>query len=284
MLFLEGEGRIKATSAGQYLSAISTVHKWHGIGDFCASDWITRRLLRAWKNRAPDTAYTDSIAAFPAAAIESLLDLGRMVPSPADLRAVLATVIDFCFFSRADSCFGAAVLDVRVRGHSIEFRERRRKGQQVDRLQFRTRLFDCRGCPGVLILVARWTAARTRAWAEHTSVTDPARASFWGLPGEPPLTARTVQIWFKAAVAMLQQPDLASFTHHSLRKGGATAAFSLGVAIWKVADWGGWSLRSDAIHRYLDMSHQPTPSDFRFFGWLRAAPDRLQAQLGHLFD
>jgi hypothetical protein len=285
ILFLEAEGAVALTSVPQYLSALSTYHRWRGFGSFIAADWITARMISAWKHRAPATVYRDQVRAFPASAIEEILHRVHGGLAPSLLRALTAVCIDFVFFSRADSCFDARVEDISILNSAISFRERRRKGQQLQAMDYRVRRFDGRGCPLLLSLVSGWivASARLRRPPAHPDAPAPS-ASFWGLPGEPRPSAAAVQAWFRQAMVWLARPDLDGLHHHSLRKGGASSAFSLGVPVWRLADWGAWSLKSDAIHRYIDMSHSPGHADFRFFGWMQQEPARLQAELGHIFE
>ena len=152
-------------------------------------------------------------------------------------------------------------------------------------LEFRRRNFDAHGCLPLLRLLSDWRHARDAAWAAAGHPCRSPESSFWALPGDGRApTPASVHQWYRHAAHIIRGVDVADLTHHSLRKGGTTSAFSLGVGIWSIADWGGWSLKSDAIQRYIAMAHRATASDFKFFGWMRSGPERLQSSLGHLFE
>ena len=62
-----------------------------------------------------------------------------------------------------------------------------------------------------------------------------------------------------------------AWTGHSLRKGAASGAGAIDVALFRICFMGGWSIRSAAVHDYIDATCPDTPAARRFFGWLRPA-------------
>ena len=63
-------------------------------------------------------------------------------------------------------------------------------------------------------------------------------------------------------------PDGESWSGHSLRKGAASGAGAIDVALFRICYMGGWSIRSAAVHDYIDAMCPDTPAARRFFGWL----------------
>ena len=59
-----------------------------------------------------------------------------------------------------------------------------------------------------------------------------------------------------------------AWSGHSLRKGAASGAGAIDVALFRICYMGGWSIRSAAVHDYIDATCPDTPAARRFFGWL----------------
>jgi hypothetical protein len=119
----------------------------------------------------------------------------------------------------------------------------------------------------VLRLLRRWLHARG-------TVSDD--AYFWALPGEASSEAWTsalINAWLHEILSVLQvQPPLGcSWSSHSLRSGGASAAFALGVDLLVIMNWGLWSTL-DSLHLYVDVLVQPDAAAALFFGHLLRVP------------
>jgi len=67
-----------------------------------------------------------------------------------------------------------------------------------------------------------------------------------------------INAWLQEILSVLQvQPPLVcSWSSHSLRSGGASAAFALGVDLLVIMNWGLWSTL-DSLHLYVDVPVQP---------------------------
>ena len=63
-------------------------------------------------------------------------------------------------------------------------------------------------------------------------------------------------------------PQGEAWTGHSLRKGAASGAGAIDVALFRICYVGGWSVRGGAVQDYIDASCPDTPAARRFFGWL----------------
>ena len=53
-------------------------------------------------------------------------------------------------------------------------------------------------------------------------------------------------------------PEGEAWTGHSLRKGAASGANAIDVALFRVCYMGGWSVRGGAVHDYIDATSAPT--------------------------
>jgi hypothetical protein len=62
-----------------------------------------------------------------------------------------------------------------------------------------------------------------------------------------------------------------AWTSHSLRSGGASTAFSLGVDPFVIMNWGLWSTL-DSLHLYIDVLVQSDAVAALFFGHLLCEP------------
>ena len=94
------------------------------------------------------------------------------------------------------------------------------------------------------------------------------------LPGEKRRTfaASAIDGWLRETLTHLdvQPPPGELWSGHSLRKGAASGATAVGVALVQVCHMGGWSIQSKAVHDYIDPTCPASAAARRFFGWLRA--------------
>eukprot|EP00873_Tetraselmis_striata_P012743 jgi/Tetstr1/433007/TSEL_022344.t1 len=81
----------------------------------------------------------------------------------------------------------------------------------------------------------------------------------------------TLTEWLREAylAAGARPPTGFKWTSHSLRKGAASAASCVGVPLPAIKHMGDWSKNSDVVTgKYIDPTLRPTPTAWRFFGWL----------------
>ena len=278
VLFLRAEGRVAVRSLDQYVSAISTVHRWVGIRQFNAHDTITARLRDAWRQHAPGEEYRDTIQAFPASDVFRLIHRGLQASTATTVRPFLSAVLDTIFFLRADSAHEIYNEDLYLTGHILVFRERRFKAKATKELRWRLREFDTRGVPELPLLLRHFRDLRAAQWARRPGA---GPLHLLQLPADRrPPTAAAVRGWFGTASAHLPTPNL---THHSTRRTGASSTFSILVPESRIRDWGGWAPESKALWRYIDRQRTPTEFDFRLFGWMVAPADNLRAAIQDVF-
>lgn len=68
----------------------------------------------------------------------------------------------------------------------------------------------------------------------------------------------------------VQPPIGMIWAWHSLRKGGATAAYHIGVQDIKLLNYGGWKTRESLTKSYIDFTHVGVPEDRLLLGFLRS--------------
>ena len=98
-----------------------------------------------------------------------------------------------------------------------------------------------------------------------TSATSPS------YPGERRAFPSTqIDTWLTLCLAHFGEtpPPGEKWTGHSLRKGAASGAAAVDVALHKICWCGGWSIKSKAVFDYIDPTCPRTPACRRFFGWL----------------
>jgi hypothetical protein len=277
--FLRDEGRVSVRSGPQYVSAITTVHRWFAIPDYSATTDLTKRLFAAWRLAVADHEARDQPLAYPASNLVELLAAAAESPDLPVLRAALVIGLDFAFFNRADSAFPITAGDILEDGECIVFRETRFKRKRADSLTNRVRRFNATRLPDLLSVLRSYRARRV----EYFNADPP--PYIWQLRAEGRPTTALISNIFSFAVATWPQLFPAGVTHHALRRGGATAAHAIGVPLETICFWGGWAFGSEAVYRYVDFAHEATDADFRAFGWMLArASEIASAFLAHEFD
>ena len=235
--FLRDSSRIQVQSVPQYISAIATVHRWLAFPDLRPHDSVVEQLLKSWRLKVSPLISKKQAVPLPTSIVLQLAEEGCRRNAPQEIRAALVVVFDTAFLSRADSSFATEVGDVSVvEGPSpaILFTERRFKGKQVANLSFRRRSFRTAGIPAFASLFRRWVSTRQAAWLQSNR---PESNLLWQLPDEPAPTARFLGTCFDVARRRHFHDlfgDGVRYTHHDVRRGGATAAFTVGAPLQRV--------------------------------------------------
>ena len=259
---------VRAGSLQPYLSALNRVHTdldydppalGHGVRQY-------RRGLahqQGADGRAARRVY------LPPPIMEQVLlwslSLNLKVATPrerAAFRAAVAATFTFCFFARGAT--GAALRAEHVRrsvtGITVTLESEKGKAQSWDS---RTFTLPPGAVPGLADLLSKWEAFRGRCKP---------RDSYYALPGERRRTfpASQVDTWLREILAHLdvQPPAGELWSGHSLRKGAASGAAAIGVALDRICWCGGWSVHGKAVHDYIDPTCPSSAAGRRFFGWL----------------
>ena len=139
------------------------------------------------------------------------------------------------------------------------------KGKRVEGTA-RVITFPPGAVPGLDELLSRWEDVRGPV-ERATEAT-----SYFAFAHERRAVFPSTQIdaWLKLVLDHLGEspPAGETWSGHSLRKGAASGAGAVDVALFRICFMGGWSIKSRAVHDYIDATCPDTPAARRFFGWL----------------
>ena len=248
---LKNTGNWQPQSVGTVLSAIKKVHQDVLNVEAPVDAPLVKQVRSGWAYaaaRAPG-GKSDQRLPLPAeAALRALqrftqTDIAAWQAAPATARAHVFTVMGFCQFARAGTDVALQRSDVTVAGADIVARLRVMKGHE------KNREFDQQRITGHNLLAAfitRWQAFQLDQWRRSTR-TMPLDMGFYQLPGDaawpPPNASAACNAWLDLACRDLgvTAPLGGKYTSHSLRSGGASAAFAIGVAVDDINHHGGWA-------------------------------------------
>eukprot|EP00873_Tetraselmis_striata_P006622 jgi/Tetstr1/426886/TSEL_017099.t1 len=88
----------------------------------------------------------------------------------------------------------------------------------------------------------------------------------------------TVTDWLQLVAHMLEENPPPGFvlTSHSLRKGAAVAAYTIGVVLQNIKHFGGWAEVSSVVLNYINPMALPCAASWQLFGWLTHDVGRQQ--------
>ena len=177
-------------------------------------------------------------------------------------RAAVGVVLTFCIFCRGDTGTALRVGDVRRSAAGITVTLDHEKGKRVEGTA-RTITFPPDAIPGLEPLLARWEALRgeTSAESPYLAFAHERRQTF---------PSTRMDAWLQLILGHLgeQAPEGEAWSGHSLRKGAASGAGAIDIALFRICFMGGWSIKSRAVFDYIDATCPNTPACRRFFGWL----------------
>jgi len=256
---------VHTRSLQPYMSAINQAHV-----DFVFAVPAVGQLLRLARRGFGEVEGGSSLAPvrrtpLPASVIWRALHLGLETNEPRLVRACACVVFQFLWFCRADTGIQLREAHVGVSEFGITLNER---GKTISRHVAApvSRPFDSDWDPDglVLALLLRW---------RHPRGAVPADAFFWAFDYEdvasPAWSSALVNAWLQEVLAALnvEAPVGCSWSSHSLRSGGASAAFALGVDLLVIMSWGLWA-SLDSLHLYVDVLVRADEAAGLFFGHL----------------
>ena len=267
--------RVAAGSLQPYLSAINRVHEdcefdKPALGPLVAG---YRHGLGREQREAGRADGAASRVYLPPPVMERVLRLGLQLARSAScatsrqmlqrVRCCVSTLLTFTFFARGDT--GASLLcrDVQRNVCGLTISLRREKGKGT-RAHARAITLPPHAIPELHELLARWETLRGAS---------PDGRSFYSLPGERKTwQSSQVDSWLRECLALLgvSPPAGELWSGHSLRKGAASGAAAIDVALHKICWCGGWSVQSSTVHDYIDPTCPASSACHLFFGWLRA--------------
>jgi predicted nucleic acid-binding protein len=263
-------GKVQAQSLQPYLSAINAVHEDLDY-DKPALGHAVRRYRRGIAHLRTASGRGAQRVYLPPAVVSQLLDwalsLDLSRASRGEIRsfrAAVAVVFTFSFFARGAT--GSRLLDAHVRRSvaGVTVTLAHEKGRATAS-EARTVTLPPGSIPGLEQLLERWEAFR-----------GPVKpgTSYYALPGEKrrTFTAGFIDSWTRESLAQLdvQAPAGEKWSGHSLRKGAASGAAAIDVALHRICYMGGWSIHSRVVHDYIDPTCPASAACRRFYGWLRA--------------
>ncbi|GMH34848.1 hypothetical protein BSKO_02709 [Bryopsis sp. KO-2023] len=231
--FLQEQGRVNPRTAPQYISAVSSLHQLVGLSGYSAHDAVTARLVRQWKLAVPSADHVDQVVALPADEVVAAAEEWVIGGPSSRLRDLLLVVVNFLFFNRGDTAVHTRMGDFwwNDNGTVLWFRERAFKGKLALQHERRVRQYPCKW--SVLnILFSEYTRHLEGEWE---SVVPP---TFWSLPLDPQGEKGSRGYELRVRRWIASRPNLnSSFSPHSVRRGGASAAFAVGVDLLRIRLW-----------------------------------------------
>ena len=280
--YLRNTGKWQPSSVQPVLSAIKKVHQ-DVLGVEAPTDHpLVKQVRSGWEYeaaRAPG-GKTDERMPFPAGAALNAVQRFMSIPNaqwlvaPATARALVFTALGFCQFARAGTDVGLLRKDADVSTAELTFRLRVMKGHEKKK-DFDSQPFPRPQCNQLAALIVRWQALQLEAW-RLSARTMPPDVGFYQLPADaswpPPGGASAAcNSWLDLACRDLgvTAPLGGKYTSHCLRKGGASAAYAIGVSIEDINRHGGWAAGSNtAIKHYIDPRIRRSDAAMALLGFL----------------
>ena len=269
--------KVRAKSLQPYLSALNHIHRGFEM-DEPALGHVVQQVRRAVALRQADLGRATQRVYLPPPVVARVLDwaLAQDVASLASLpgargwiswrsqlfRAAVAVVLTFAVFCRGHSGSALRPGDVRASAAGVTVTLDNEKGKRVQGVA-RTITFPPGAVPGLERLLDMWE--------ELAGPELPGKPSYFNLPHERGgYAANQIDTWLRLILGHLgaQPPAGETWSGHSLRKGAASGAGAIDVALFRICFMGGWSVRGAAVHDYIDATCPDTPAARRFFGWL----------------
>lgn len=260
------EDRVAARSLQPYLSALNRVHRDLELPEPALGHLVQQvRRAVALRQAASRTARRVYLPPEAVGKMLTALTASCQPPSPPGLlRAVTAVVLTFCLFARGGTGAALRARDVRRGVAGITVTLDQEKGKRVEGTA-RSITFPPGSIPGLDELLARWERVRGSASGGRSYFSFPHERASW--------PASQIDAWLQACLAHFgfEPPAGEVWSGHSLRKGAASGANALDVSLQRICYVGGWSIKSRAVHDYIDHTCPLTPACRRFFGWLKPA-------------
>jgi hypothetical protein len=259
---LSEKGSVKASTAQPYFSAVNTVHHMLGFDRPCVDNALLTSFRKGWERRQVSLQPAPALAGL---ALPAALAYRFYAALPGAQLQVLRELL-FCFLSFLLVLRPASMLSVqwmRVADGMLQYKPLHWQGRVMLADEAPVLQFPVGHLPFV-------SSALTRLLAGRYGV----GSSIWRLRGEALPSTATAESWFTAACRSAGFPhDAGRYTLYSTRRGGASAAATVGVQLHKIEALGGWSQGSAALlRRYLDHGVGACPRATLFFSPLvRAA-------------
>ena len=231
--YLASLGKIRSSSLQPYLSAINSLHADFGFAKPAQGHWISLARkgfgeIEGSLHQAPTKA-----APFPASYMLSILTHGLLdTTSSHHVRVCACLTAQFAFFSRADSGINLLAEDVDIFNDTFSINV---KAKNIERSQAAplSRVTSATHDPQRLFQQLQFKWKRLRC--HHIN-----KRPYWLFHDEQPATAQIITTWLREIMEVLDlhTPPGVSYTGHSLRRGGASAAHAINVSTPRIIAWG----------------------------------------------
>ena len=265
-------GTVAATNVRPYLTAIGERHLDLGLANPTLGRPVSQAIA-GWKRLQRQTVVVAPRTWVPADAILAVLHVGLSTLDPNILRACACSVVSFVCGVRALTAANVMFEDVVLGPTALSVLLRHEKrGQTVERRQLHLPL---PWLSAVGALWQRWAACRAILFAAAGPVlaSRVASSSAWASPSSGlTATSASVNELFRLAMGAVSYlvPDGFTWSFHSLRKGFATSAASIGIPDANIGAQGGWAVSSAVMSsKYIVRNVNPSVAAHLFFGWLR---------------
>jgi hypothetical protein len=249
--FMSLEGAVNAKSFPQYVAAVLTVNR-----DLQLPAPHIPLLKAAYKgaHRLQSAQQQEAArGALPASVVAQALELSlQPAAAPSLVLASAGVALAFHAFLRGHSLSSLCLDDLTISnsGYTCVVWDEKTRSHAGQRRQLPG---DCTACPALLRLLAVALQLRRQQGASPTDRLFPGG----GLDQMLQLVLRTLDLTPPAGV---------TWSGHSCRKGGASAAAAIGVPLHKLRHRGGWL--SDVVFVYIDPDFIASPESFDFFSFL----------------
>ena len=262
--YLQAEDKVHASSLQPYLSAINQAHIDFGF-PAPAMGHLLRLARRGFAEVEGEATLTTAVRSpLPSAVAFRFLQLGLATDCFYTLRACACLTAQFAWFARADTGVLMRKAHVSLSSAAMSINERTKtiaRNQAAPIIRPQDWFFD----PANLFmsLQQRWASERRHAETDF----------YWSLPDENLSSScwnsSIVNHWLQEILDILdiQPPAGVLWSAHSLRSGGATGAYSIGVDSLIVMRFGLWKCLTSA-QIYIDVLALPDVFARLFFGHL----------------
>lgn len=265
---LASKGTIKASTSQPYFSVVNTVHQLLGHPKPCADNPALSAFRKGWERQQQPLFTQPAVAglALPPRLAFALYTALPACRTALALRPVLFSFLAYILFLRPASLL--SVVWMRIVDGILQYKPLHWKGGRLQPADAPVLQFPISSLPFLPTAFARFEQLR-----------GPVGSTFWCLPGESACTTPMAEGWFAAAgvSAGFSAADF-GYTLYSTRRGGASAAAAVGVALHSIEARGGWTPGSGALRkRYLDHA-VPADAHARMFfaGLVQAAVSPTQ--------
>ena len=260
MQFLRVEGRVSVHSEPQCMAAMTTIDRWFAHPQFSETTPLTNALFAAWRLAVVDSAAHDRVRTFPVPLIFTILAEAVFSMDVCVLWAALVIGLDFNSFNRTNTAFPIFTVDLLEERHHLVFRETRFKCKRVDLLLSYVPHYNAVHFPSLLLRLCTYRAAHREAFSEQL-----AASYLWQLRSESCLCVDLVHRIFAKAASVWPQFFPAGLSHHALHRGRATTTHAIDVPLETICFWAVGAFSSDAVFKYIESTHEPTPEDLKGF-------------------